>query len=115
MRLAANIHQAGTPIVLVGSGVPEQFDCRPERRCIEEMHWVTLVCDDHVLEQRLRARPAWRGVTDGFIEAMEEFNAHLHARRDMRVIETSRKPIEATVQEVRSWLHDVGWRPQTQL
>ena len=70
LRLGSNIHQAGRSTLLIGAGVPEQYDGRPERAYVGQMHWMALVCDDDVLESRLRARPAWRGVTDAFVEAM---------------------------------------------
>jgi hypothetical protein len=60
LRLASNIHQAGRSTLLVGSGIPEQYANRPERAYVGPMHWMALVCDDAVLEARLRARPAWR-------------------------------------------------------
>ena len=111
MRLVANIHQSNTHTMLIGSGVPEQFYQRPERRYIGEIHWVALVCDDEEIERRLRARPPWRGVTDSFIASMQQFNAHLRARSDMRVIDTSTSSVDTTVHEVLSWLRDVGWQP----
>jgi hypothetical protein len=60
LRVAKNISQAGRPVVLVGSAVPEQFEPCPERRYFATIHHLALICEDAILEQRLRARPAWR-------------------------------------------------------
>lgn len=64
--MAKNISQAGRPIVLFGTGmgVPENIEPCVERRYFSEIHYLALVCDDGVLAQRLRARPAWRGAGD---------------------------------------------------
>lgn len=66
LRMAKNISQAGRPIVLFGAGmgVPENIEPCVERRYFSEIHYLALVCDDGVLAQRLRARPAWRGAGD---------------------------------------------------
>jgi hypothetical protein len=104
LRMAVNIHQAGCSTLLIGSGVPEQYDHRPERAYVGPMHWMALVCDDDVLEARLRGRPTWRGVTDEFVAAMRAFNAHFRSREDIRVVDTTSQSIEETVSRVRSWL-----------
>ena len=49
LRLASNIHQSGRSTLLIGSGVPEQYDSRPERAYVGPTHWMALVCDDDVL------------------------------------------------------------------
>jgi len=59
---------------------------------------------DDALETRLRERPAWRGVTAPFVTAMRAFNAHLRARRDMLVVDTTHESIADTVSQVRAWL-----------
>ena len=70
----------------------------------KQMHWMALVCDDDVLESRLHARPAWRGVTDAFVEAMLEFNAVLRSRRDIQRIDTTHLDVLETVACVYQWL-----------
>ena len=65
---------------------------------------MALVCDEDMLETRLRERPAWRGVTDAFVTAMRTFNAHLRARPDMLVVDTSHETIADTVAQLRDWL-----------
>ena len=104
MRLAVNIAQSGRSTLLIGAGVPEQFQARPERRYIGDIHWLALVCSDEVLEQRLRSRPAWRAVTDEFVGEMLEFNHHLGGRTDVARIDTGDQSVEATREEVFAWL-----------
>jgi gluconate kinase len=104
LRLAINIHQSGRSTLLIGSGIPEQYEARPERAYVGPIHWMALVCDDDSLETRLRERPAWRGATDHFLTAMRAFNAHLRARQDIRVVDTTHESIAETVGQVRAWL-----------
>ena len=91
-------------MLLVGSGVPDEFDRRPERRYIGPMHWMTLVCDGAVLADRLRARPGWRAVTEDRIAIMQRFNQHLRDRPDLALIDTTTREIPDTVDEVLTWI-----------
>ena len=61
LRVAKNINQAGRPVVLCGSAIPEQFEGCPERRYFSTIHYLAMVCDDNVLMERLLSRPGWRG------------------------------------------------------
>jgi broad-specificity NMP kinase len=74
LRTAAMIHQSGRPVVLVGTVVPEQFERRPERAFVGEIHYLALVADPDVLRSRLCARPAWRGWDEPRIAETVEFN-----------------------------------------
>ena len=60
LRTAKSISQAGRPVVLCGSAIPEQYEACAERRYFAEIHCLALVCDDQVLAKRLRDRPGWR-------------------------------------------------------
>ncbi len=79
LRMAKNIGQAGRPVTLFGAGfaVPGNLEACVERRYFGPLHIPALVCDDDVLAQRLRQRPAWRGVTEDFIAAQLDFNRWL--------------------------------------
>jgi hypothetical protein len=101
LRVATNIHQAGRSTLLIGSGVPEQYAARAY---VGPMHWMSLVCDDDVLESRLRARPAWREVTDTFVEATLALTAALRSRRDIQSIDTTHLDVPETVIRVYEWL-----------
>jgi hypothetical protein len=81
LRLARNINQSGRPAVLFNAGaIPPNVEPCVERRYFSETHYLALVCDDAVLEARLKARPAWRASGDReFIEAQIEFNQWLKA------------------------------------
>ncbi|MDE5897524.1 MAG: AAA family ATPase [Clostridia bacterium] len=75
MRVAAAISQIGKPVVLCGSAVPEQFENQPERELFSEIRYFAVVCNDSVLETRLRKG---RGVTEeGRIENSVTFNRWL--------------------------------------
>lgn len=65
LRLAKNIGQAGLPIILCGTSLPDQFEACPERRYFATLHYLALVCDEITLKERLRQRPAWRSSITG--------------------------------------------------
>src|SRR5436309_2944538 len=78
LRLAKNIGQSGRPVILCGTAIPEQFETCPERRYFSTLHYLALVCEDQLLAERLKQRPAWRysGSAEN-IEDMLRFNRWL--------------------------------------
>ncbi|HEX6288772.1 MAG TPA: AAA family ATPase [Herpetosiphonaceae bacterium] len=110
LRVAKNIGQAGRPVVLCGTALPEQFESCPERRYFTALHYLALVCDDAVLMHRLAARPPWRGAdTTAFIQAMVTFNQWLkmHAATTnppLSLLDTTGRTIEHTVALARDWI-----------
>jgi hypothetical protein len=116
LRVAKNIGQAGKPVALVGSAIPEQFEPCPERRYFSEIHYRALICDDDVLVERLRARPAWRGSGEASVTAtMLDFNRWLreHAATTtppMTLLDTSRLSVAQSVAETLAWMRQ-HWPP----
>jgi predicted kinase len=112
LRVAKNIGQAGRPVVLVGSALPQQFEQCAERRYFTDLHYLAVVCEPDVLVQRLRARPAWRRAgTAEFIEDMLTFNAYLKDHADsfvppMTILDTSRQAIEESTAAVVAWVRE---------
>ena len=110
LRLAKNISQAGKPVVLVGSCVPEQFEGCTERRYFSELHYLALVADDAILAQRLQARPAWRNsAAPEVVAAMLTYNRWLreHAGTTtppMSLLDTSFLTVEQGVDAVIAWI-----------
>ena len=110
LRLAKNINQAGRPVVLCGTVVPDQFEPCPERRYLAEIHYLALVSDDETLVHRLRSRPRWRQSShDEFIERMSRFNQWLKDNADktnpaMTLLDTSRLTIEESVEHITGWI-----------
>jgi hypothetical protein len=79
LRLAVNVHQGGRSVVFVGTQLREHYEQLPERAWFDEVHYVSLVCDDEELAARLRARPSRRDTTDETIAEMQQFNRWLKA------------------------------------
>ncbi len=81
LRLARNISQSGRPVALFNAGaIPPNVELCVERRYFSTTQYLALVCDDTVLEARLKARPAWRSSGDlEFVEAQIKFNQWLKA------------------------------------
>jgi hypothetical protein len=110
LRLAKNIGQSGKPVVLVGSGVPAQFEVCSERRYFEVLHYLALIADDDVLEQRLLARPAWRqSASSDVLATMKSFNRWLreHASTTtppMSLLDTSHLSIEESASHALAWI-----------
>lgn len=108
-RLVAAIAQNGRPVLLSGTVLPGQFEACPQRRFIGEIHYLALVCDNAVLEARLRERPAWREFSQDRIDRMTEFNLWIqqHASATtppMTLLDTSHVEADATAASVRAWV-----------
>ena len=116
LRLCKNISQAGQPVALYGSVVPSQFEPCSERRYFDNIHYLALVCEPRVLEDRLRARQAWRGAGgDDFVEGRLNFNrwfmeSAANLDSPFTLLDTSDCPLEETAGQVRRWLADL-WHP----
>jgi len=80
LRIAKNIGQAGRPVVLGGTILPDQIEDCPERRYFSTIDYLAMVCDDDLLIERLQSRPTWRQThLPEFLEDMLQFNRWLKA------------------------------------
>ena len=110
LRVAKNIGQAGRPVVLCGTALPEHFEAQPERRYFSTLHYLAIVCDDALLKERLKLRPQWReSGSDDFVERMLQFNRWLkeHANTTnppMTLHDSSRQSVQETTEEVAQWI-----------
>jgi 2-phosphoglycerate kinase len=110
LRVAKNIGQNGRPVVLCGTAIPEQFETCPERRYFSTLHYLAMVCDEELLEERLKQRPKWRQAGSvEFIEEMFRFNRWLkqHAsttQPPMTLYNTSHWSIGETTRDVAQWI-----------
>jgi broad-specificity NMP kinase len=113
LRMAMNIAQGGRQTVLVGTVLPDQFECLPERRFFSEIQYAALVCSAEVLEKRLRARPAWRGYDRTKIEQMFEFNEWIVENANttspaLTLLDTTRTSVDETVASIVAWVRSRG-------
>jgi predicted ABC-type ATPase len=112
LRLAKNIGQNGRPVVLFGTAIPEQFEACADRRYFSTLHYLAMVCDDDLIAERLRQRPAWRkSGTTAFIQEMIQFNRWLKAHADatqppMTLYDTSHRAIAETASNVARWIRE---------
>ena len=111
LRMAKNISQSGRPVVLFGAGmgVPENVEPCVERRYFSDIHYLALVCDDEVLAQRLKARPAWRGSGDqAYIDEHIQFNRWFKGQKNreppISLIDTTDVSLATTIEQVNSWI-----------
>lgn len=80
MRICSNISQIGKPVVLCGCAVPKQFENQPERGLFLNIHYLAVVCDNIVLEDRMRNG---RKVNDkNWIKSSLDFNDWLKQNAD---------------------------------
>ena len=112
LRVCKNISQAGKPVILCGSSIPEQYEQCVERRYFSTIHYLALVCTDEVLESRLQSRPEWRACSDD-----EHINRHLAFNRwlkenarstqpPMSLLDTSEITVDESVEGVENWIRD---------
>jgi len=113
LRVSKNISQSGKVVVLFGAGVgvPENLEDCIERRYFTEIKYLSLVCSDKILAERLRVRPKWRGTSDSaFIKEQQRFNQWFinynqeNKQPKITIVNTSVRSIEETVKEVETWL-----------
>ena len=116
LRVAKNIGQAGRPVILVGTALPDQLEACPERCYFTQLHYLAAVCDDATLTERLGARPTWRGAgTASFIAEMVRFNRYLkeHApltSPPLALLDTSGQTIDESVAATIAWIRQ-WWAP----
>ena len=109
LRLAANIHQSGTPTLLVGSGIPDQYELVSGRQFFSGVRYATLVCSEEAIAERLEGRPAWRGSGEPtFIAQMIDYNAWLKENAPtttpaMTVFDTTEAAPRASADGVAAW------------
>jgi hypothetical protein len=109
LRIALSIAQGGRPTLLCGIHVPETTDACPERRYFGRVHYLALTCHPEVREQRLRARPPWRGAGEAFIAEQHAFarwlDRHGSSAFDppLAVLDTSSASVGDTGREVAAW------------
>jgi len=113
LRMAKNISQSGRPVVLFGAGmgVPENIELCIERRYFSDIHYLALVCDDEVLAQRLKARPAWRGSSDQtYIDEHIQFNRWFKeqgkSNTPILLLDTTEVLLETTIEQVKTWISE---------
>jgi len=112
LRLAKNISQSGRPVAIFNAGmaVPENVEPCVERRYFSTVHYLALTCDDDVLAERLRRRPAWReSSSPEWIAEQLRFNRWFKERADevtppVRMIDTTEATVSATVASVAVWI-----------
>lgn len=109
LRLIATINQCGRPVVLCGTVVPPEFERRPERVLLDEVHYLALTCQPSVLRERLRARPAWREWDEQRIEDMLEFNDWVArnaalTQPAMELLDTTTARVADTADAVVHWV-----------
>jgi hypothetical protein len=113
LRLVKNISQAGRPVVLFGAGmgVPENIEPCVERRYFSDVHYLALVCNDEVLVQRLKARPAWRGSggqahLDDHVQFNRWFKEQGKSNTRISLLDTTEAPLESTIKQVKTWISE---------
>jgi hypothetical protein len=112
LRMCKNIGQAGRPVVLFGggAGVPENIEPCVERRYFSRTHYLGLVCEDEILIERLKQRPAWRQADlPEFLSVQVKFNQWFrseasHGSPAVALIDTSETPVADTAQQVADWI-----------
>jgi len=115
LRLVKNISQAGRPVILFGAGmgVPENIEPCVERRYFSDIHYLALVCNDEVLVQRLKARPAWRGsggqaYLDDHVQFNRWFMGGQKGDPPISLIDTTDVSLETTIEQVKTWIREVA-------
>ena len=108
LRMCTNISQIGLPVVLCGCGLPEQFEHCDGRQYFTELHYIALVCDETVLEERMRIG---RGIEDeAWLESSRHFNewlkAHAHETQPpVELLDNTWLTPQETAERIEGWIH----------
>lgn len=109
LRIAHGIAQSGRATILCGTMLPEDIDRCDHRDLFSAVYYASLHCDDATRAARLRARPAWRGCTEAFIEAQAAFarwlldNAGAAFEPPLVTIDTTPATPEAAARQIAEW------------
>jgi broad-specificity NMP kinase len=57
LSVALEIARNDLPVIFVSTADPDEFEASPIRSQFHHIHYLALVCDEEVIEQRLRSRP----------------------------------------------------------
>ncbi len=112
LHIAKNIAQNGRPLVLCGTTMPERVEPCLQRRYFATIHYLALVCDDRILVERLKQRPAWRkSGTPEALTQMVDFNRWLkeHAATTnppMTLYDTTHRTVEQTIADAAAWIRE---------
>jgi hypothetical protein len=107
LLFAWSLMQSGRPVVLWGGGTPDQTEARPERLLFSTVHYLSLVCDEAVLLQRLQTRGEFASYSDVFLAQTMDYARYLRdpARNKLSgVIDTTNLSPEATAEAVGRWI-----------
>jgi hypothetical protein len=102
LGVAAQISQAGRPVVLCTAAIPQAWEESPSRILVADVHMLTLVCDEDVLLERLRGRgrpPDPKAP----VEETLSFNRWLRANVEPAFDTTSASP-DDTAAQVAAWV-----------
>jgi hypothetical protein len=107
LRTAKNISQSGQRVMLCGSATPGQFEVCSQSRYFADIHYLALVCDDDVLVERLRQRPAWRNASsEAFINTMLSYNNWFRenaGQHGLTLLDTSYLSQDGSAARVMEW------------
>ena len=110
LRVCKYISQAGKPVVLCGVGEPTEFEQCIERRYFSDLHYLALICNDHILASRLRKRPMWSDPSnDERVKEQVVFNRWLtsnagNTEPPMTLLDTSEITVDETAAKVERWI-----------
>lgn len=110
LRMVKTIAQAGKPVLLCGTALPDQLEHLPERRYIGDIAYLALTSAPEVLRARLEARPAWReSGGEAFVSEMLTFNQWLRDNAaatwpPIMLHDTSTESAAETAGFVRRWV-----------
>lgn len=110
LRVAFSIAQSGRAVILCGTHLPEHLDQCDFRPFFRSVHYVALLCEETLLESRLRARPAWRKCDAMFIAEHVAFshwlreNAHTAFSPPLTLVDTTCIAVPEVAERIREWI-----------
>ena len=112
LRVAHAIAQSGRHTILCGTMLTADIDQCDYRPFFSQIYYLNLHCADETRAARLRARPAWRGCDEAFIEKHRQFAQWLLEQATtafdppLVTVETTTESAQEVAAQIREWVLD---------
>lgn len=108
LRLAATIVQSGHVLVFCGFARPDEFEQRPERQYLSDIHYLALTCSPDVFAHRVRERQRYGQLPERDVPGLHALNDWFgdlgQTRADVHVLDTTDLTGAEAADEARRWI-----------
>lgn len=108
LQVCANISQIVKPVVLCGCATPDQFNVCSEKDLFTEIHYLAIVCDNDILENRMREE---RKISnENWIKSSADYNSWIKnngREQNIYLLDNIQLSPEKAAKEVDTWIRKI--------